>query len=949
MPRMLLVALAAFALLARSAVAQTPADSPAAKRIAGLSAAATLDRDQQGIAHISADNEHDLFFLQGFVHAQDRLFQMDVTRRTGSGTLAELLGPSSLTGDVLFRQLGLRRAAERSLPILSDRARATLQAYADGVNAYVASNPLPPEYRSLELSKFQPWTSGDSMVVSKYVSFSQSFDFLDLELTVALGSYQVAGSLLGFDGTKLFNDTFRSAPFETASTIPDASPFATGGIVSPHSSFSLAPSTVNQNQKVALPPVPVQVLGLGQQYLNLVGKVPALLSLLDYRRHGGSNEWAVSGAHTTSGFPLLANDPHMPLAAPSTFYPLELHAPGVHVVGASFPGTPGVVTGHNENISWGATFDPMDVTDYYFELVLPDSNSPSGLSTVYRGQLENVIAIPETFRSNNLGNGILDDLTVVPASNLIPARTLIVPRRNSGPLLASGPGLGLSIQYTGFSGTREPDAILGWDSADNLDAFIEASKFIGVGSFNVAYSDVSGNIAYFTVGEMPIREDLQAGAVNGAPPFFVRNGLGGNEWLPVQNPQLGQVLPYEILPFSEMPHIINPAAGWFVNANNDPLGTTFDNNPFNQTRPGGGIYYLNPGYDLGLRAARITEMIRDALSAGGTISMETMQRIQADTKLKDAEFFVPYIVHAFQNAGLPGANPILMSLALNPQVATAVGRLQSWDFTTPVGIQEGYDADLRGHVTPPFAPPSDQEVATSVAATIYNVWRGQFIRNSIDVPLNLLHVPVPPDQQALTALRHALENFLTEQGSGTSGVSFFNVPGVSSASDRRDIVILFSMFAALERLASRPFAAAFNYSSNQEDYRWGKLHRIVFRHTLGGEFNIPPAFGAFPDPLLGLPGIPTDGGFGSVDAAAHDVRADSVDGFMFDSGPAHRFVSEAWPSQVTAVSSLPGGVSGVIGSLHSVDLLSGWLTNQAFALQFGTGPSGLQTVFFPAN
>src|SRR2546430_12152561 len=147
MPRMLLVALAAFALLARSAVAQTPADSPVTKRIAGLSAAATLDRDQQGIAHISADNEHDLFFLQGFVHAQDRLFQMDVTRRTGSGTLAELLGPSSLTGDVLFRQLGLRRAAERSLPILSDRARATLQAYADGVNAYVASNPLPPEYR----------------------------------------------------------------------------------------------------------------------------------------------------------------------------------------------------------------------------------------------------------------------------------------------------------------------------------------------------------------------------------------------------------------------------------------------------------------------------------------------------------------------------------------------------------------------------------------------------------------------------------------------------------------------------------------------------------------------------------------------------------------------------------------------------------------------------------
>src|SRR5438034_10727912 len=204
----------------------------------------------------------------------------------------------------------------------------------------------------------------------------------------------------------------------------------------------------------------------------------------------------------------------------------------------------------------------MDVTHYYFELVLPDSNSPSGLSTVYRGQLENVIAIPETFRSNNLGNGLLDDLTVVPASNLIPARTLIVPRRNSGPLLAFGPGLGLSIQYTGFSGTREPDAILGWDSADNLDAFIEASKFIGVGSFNAAYSDVSGNIAYFTVGEMPIREDLQAGAVAGAPPFFVRSGWGGDKGLPVQDPLLGQVLRCEIPALAAVPHLLHPGAVW---------------------------------------------------------------------------------------------------------------------------------------------------------------------------------------------------------------------------------------------------------------------------------------------------------------------------------------------------------------------------------------------------
>src|SRR5215472_908542 len=218
-----LLALTGLALFASTALAQSEAPSAAVIRVAGLRAAATVDRDQWDIAHIRADNEHDLFFLQGFVHAQDRLFQMDVTRRTASGTLAELLGSSSIISDVLFRQLGLRRAAERSLPVLSDRAQAALQAYADGVNAYVAANPLPAEYKSLELSTFQPWTSTDSMVVSKYISFSQSFDFLDLQLTVALVSYQLAGNVLGFDGSKLFMDVFRSAPFETAATIPDAS------------------------------------------------------------------------------------------------------------------------------------------------------------------------------------------------------------------------------------------------------------------------------------------------------------------------------------------------------------------------------------------------------------------------------------------------------------------------------------------------------------------------------------------------------------------------------------------------------------------------------------------------------------------------------------------------------------------------------------------------------
>ena len=180
----------------------------------------------------------------------------------------------------------------------------------------------------------------------------------------------------------------------------------------------------------------------------------------------------------------------------------------------------------------------MDVTDTYAEQLRPDPSSPSGLATVYQGQLEPVIPIPETFRQNNPGSGTPDNLTVVPPGGAIPPATLIVPRRNNGPIiqLDQAAGTALSVQYTGFSATRELDTFLIWDDARNLDDFRRGLELFDVGGQNWAYADVEGNIAYFTSAELPLREDLQAGTVNGLPPFFIRNGTGGNEWLPVQQP-----------------------------------------------------------------------------------------------------------------------------------------------------------------------------------------------------------------------------------------------------------------------------------------------------------------------------------------------------------------------------------------------------------------------------
>ena len=211
--------------------------------------------------------------------------------------------------------------------------------------------------------------------------------------------------------------------------------------------------------------------------------------------------------------------------------------------------------------------------------------------------------------------------------------------------------------------------------------------------------------------------------MNGLPPFFIRNGLSGNDWLAMPNPPEDQAVPFQILPSAEMPQVIDPPEGFIVSANNDPLGLNFDNDPLNTPRPGNcGIYYLSPRFNPGLRAFRIRQLL-DRSFENGRASFENMRDIQADVVLHDAEVFLPFIIQAFNNALSAG-----LALAQDPAVAEAVGRLRVWDGSTPTGVEQGYDAsDEDGE----RRPPSPNEQASSVAATIYSVWRGQFIRRTI--------------------------------------------------------------------------------------------------------------------------------------------------------------------------------------------------------------------------
>jgi len=888
-------------------LAETP------QRLAGLQGAARITIDDEGISHVRANNEHDLYFMQGWVHAGDRLFQMDYNRRLASGTLAELVGTAALANDVQLRTLGLRRGAQRSLDAASPRFRAALEAYAEGVNARLqAQTSLPPEYGALALGQVAPWTPVDSIVIGKLLAFSLAFD-LDITRTVALQSYTaVFGPARGI--ALYTQDLWRSAGFEPNATVPDAR------IATPHAGDRHGEQRGMERAHEGMHGE--DHVKLMRDYLERVRDIPVFRGILNAEARGSSNLWAVSGALTADGRPLLANDPHLPLPTPATFYPMGLEIEGEPVFGSTVAGTPGVTHGYNRWIAWGTTNNMVDVTDTFAEQVRPDPASPSGLSTVYLNRLEPLIPIPETFRANVGGT-----LVVITAG--VPSATLVVPRRDGGPIISFNPATGaaLSVQYVGFGPTQELEAFLLINRARNLDEFKDALQRMDVAQ-NFVYVDVHGNIAYFTSGEIPVREDLQAGTVNGVPPWFVRNGQGGNEWLPVINRQPHQATAHEILPFAEHPQIENPPAGYFVNGNNDPAGVTRDNNPLNQLRPGGGLSYMAYSWNRAFRAARIEKRLRELLETGNRrVSFKEMQAIQADVILRDAEVLTPYIVRAFDRASTdPAAAAQLRALASDAGVAEAVGRLRGWNGSTPTGIAQGYDAtDRPGELE----APSTAEIQASVAASIYSTWRSRILSSVINGTLGGL--PAPDDMDSLAALRNLLDNFAANGGIGASGVDFFAVPGIAAAADRRDFVILRSLRAGLDLLAM----PAFFGSANQNDYRWGRLHRVVFAHPLGSVFSIPPAGGAFPAPLAGVSGIPTDGGFQTVDASTHNARGQTPGDFMFKDGPAHRTVVEARAGAMRAKSIWPGGTSGVLGSPNYFQFLERWLTNETLTLRLG--------------
>ena len=423
--------------------------------VAGLSAPVEILRDEDGVPHIYAQNEHDLLFAQGYVHAQDRLWQMEFNRRIGKGTLSAIVGEGTLDTDCFLRTVGLRRAAEHDWTLLDADTQALLEAYAQGVNAYMESHrdELPLEFTILGVDP-EPWSPIDSLTWGEAMAFRLSekykFEILRARLVAELGE-EAAQELM--------------PPYPADAPLiipPEAHSYAWLRGASSADSDALAP------------------------FLGPQGAV------------WGSNNWVVHGSRTETGQPLLANDMHLPLDMPSIWYENGLHGGRFDVVGYSFPGAPAVIVGHNAHIAWAVTNLPADVQDLYVEK-LDDPTNPTQYE--YEGQWHDLEIIPETIE--------------VKGNDPVLLNVLIT---RHGPILndvvsALEDAEPVALRWTSHDGNRIFGSVLGLNVATNLDEFRQALRQWDAPCQNFVFADTAGNIGYQTPCQIPIRAPGHQGLV----------------------------------------------------------------------------------------------------------------------------------------------------------------------------------------------------------------------------------------------------------------------------------------------------------------------------------------------------------------------------------------------------------------------------------------------------
>jgi penicillin amidase len=520
-------------------------------RLSGLTAPVEVRRDKHGVPHIYAQNRADLFRAQGFVHAQDRFWQMEQNRRVASGRLAEVFGEAALHADRFSRIIGFRRAAQAELAQIDAETRQVLDCYAEGVNVYLQSRPRRVA-AELNLLRIEPedWTALDTLACAKVMAWGLSLNW--------------ESELLRLQLLQQF-DPYTAADLEP--DYPEKAPIILEGVGSHEQTRAIYTAGLLLNQYENARPW-LGNPGLGQ----------------------GSNSWVLAPKHSLNGRPLLCNDPHMTVAIPNFWYENHLVSPDYEVSGASLPGLPAVIIGHNESIAWGFTNAQVDTQDLYIERAHPNDVA----LFEYNGNWEKAQIYAETILVRR-GQPHIEKVVVT----------------RHGPLISNfavNANLPLALRWAGHDPSHTLRALLKLNQAGNWQEFDAALADWGTPVQNATYADERGYIGYLMCGRAPRRE--QNPGLIPAPGW---NDV--HEWT-------------GMIPHAEAPRLFQPASGKIVTANNKIVGDDYP-------------HFLGIEFFPGFRAARIEEMLCER----ERYTIRDMEAIQLDTGSKFAEALTPWITH----------------------------------------------------------------------------------------------------------------------------------------------------------------------------------------------------------------------------------------------------------------------------------------------------------------
>jgi penicillin amidase len=513
--------------------------------VQGIASNIEVSRDTLGVPYITAKSDSDAYFALGFVHAQDRLFQMEMYRRLGEGRLSEIFGRNTAAVDELFRTLGFQEMADSIYESSSQSSKDILRWYSNGVNACLSTaRAFPAEFALLQFDPAR-WQPQDCIIVARLMAW---------ELNVSWWTKPVFG--------EIYN---RFGPDTAALLIPQFNLQAKSSLFHPKKSLRALNDFIDLNS----------------QAMALIDGVPSPDGV-------GSNNWTLSPARTDTRSAILCSDPHLAFSEPAKWYLTSIRSPSLNVMGATLPGTPGVVIGRNENISWGMTNVMADDADFYS--IEPDSADPDFYW--YDGKLVAFRMATDTITIKNDSPFVFTKRMTVQG----PVVSDVISKSYELSVLhgdAAQSSRVIALRWNAYWPSDETRAIFFLNKAKDFQEFLDALKYFGVPAQNFVYADTKGDIGYKAAGNIPLR--------NYPMPFLPQSGMSSN------------VVWQSFVPFESLPESYNPSSGFVATANNK---TTPDNYP----------YYLTNLYEPSSRVDRITSFI----SEHDTMTVDLCRELQLD-------------------------------------------------------------------------------------------------------------------------------------------------------------------------------------------------------------------------------------------------------------------------------------------------------------------------------